>query len=278
MGTGPVNHNCIYQDEPIRFDNDHVHKPRGFTRSIEAYTNEASREVRLLSENNKLLVKQRGYGYTLTATINVHDYLSPKQVADLWKQASRKLVTLGLVAYYVREPSKSNRVHYHLVISSPQDQRETERIIADAKPKGLTWHCRVEPLRSPYTWLTYHRYILKAKVGGDVIRNGKSVWVPDIYHKDRLLFVPKMPFNKIGVIGKFYVVPKSKIWENVRATEKAIADGLKVEGVRELCDWMYETYFGGFQSMTSIERAIGLHANADYVQKWIQKKGFGSRN
>lgn len=274
MGKEHVVQDCIYQLDPLRFDLDRVHKPRGFTRSVEAYVNAASREVRLLCENQKLLVEQTGCGYTLAATINVHDFLSPKEVAATWKQTTRKLAKNGLVAYYVREPSKSNRVHYHLVISSIQDEREARGIIAEAKPKGLTWHCQVEPLRPQRTWLTVFRYILKAKVAGDVIRNGKSVWVPDIYKNDRLLFVPRLPFNKIGVIGTFCVVQKSKIWETVRSTEKAIADGLKKEGVKELCQWLHDVYFRGQQSMTSIERSIGLHADHEYVQQWIEDRGF----
>jgi hypothetical protein len=111
-------------------------------------------------------------------------------------------------------------------------------------------------------------------VAGDVERDGKWKWSQDIYARERLLFVTKMPFNKVGVIGKFWgdgLVSKGELWAKVKEVEHMIAEGLKQDGVSELCDWLYAHYFGKKEPLVDIQRSIGLHAHDDYVQDWIVK-------
>jgi hypothetical protein len=154
-------------------------------------------------------------------------------------------------------------VHYHLILSSSHTEGELSGILADAKPEGVAWHTWMEPVKNPWYWANY---ILKAKKAG--IRNGRLV--ADIYAHDRLLFVPNLPFNKVGTIGKFWVPSKAALWNQIVENAKMVEEGLKVSGVSDLCEWLHGQLKKEL-TLSDIQRRIGLHARDEYVQTWIEK-------
>src|SRR5262249_14880849 len=158
----------------------------------EGYINEARKLTTLILRNRKLA----GEPYTWFVTVVVETVLSPKDTAALWTKASRSMRDAGIVALWVREPSKANKVHYHLLLRTRITEAMLRAIVKAAMPqrqdgqKRAGWHMNMKPVSEDEWWLAH--YITKGKVAGRL--NGRPV--PDLYAKKRLLFVPGLPYNK----------------------------------------------------------------------------------
>jgi hypothetical protein len=115
-------------------------------------------------------------------------------------------------------------------------------------------------------WRLCH-YVFKAKVKG---HTKKGVLVDDLYRNKRLLFKAKMPFRKVGTIGDFSEQGKSKtkMWDDIKAIEKKIGEGLDKPNVRRLCQYVYDMLPG--VTLKEIERSFGLDADGAAVQNWIE--------
>jgi hypothetical protein len=85
------------------------------------------------------------------------------------------------------------------------------------------------------------------------------------------LFVAKLKFKKVGTIGDFWECGKSKtkMWEEIKAIEKQIGEGLEKPNVKRLCEYVYD-FLGGCVSLKKIERSYGYDADGPAVQDWIE--------
>lgn len=254
----------IWQDNPV-YRRPSQYKPKGWTDSIEGYIHEARKLTTLILRNRKLA----GEPYTWFGTIVVEAVLPPKDVAALWTRAARSMREAGIVALWVREPSKQNKVHYHLLLRSRHTEAKLRDIVKAAMPqkqvgqKRAGWHMNLKPVTDDEWWLAH--YITKAKIAGRL--NGRPV--SDLYAKKRLLFVSGLPFNKVGEIGAFWVKPKTKMWDDVKATEKKIAEGLEMPNVGRLAEYVHE-FLGGYVPLEKIRRSFGSQADGVAVNTWIE--------
>jgi hypothetical protein len=172
----------------------------------------------------------------------------------------------GIVALWVREPNRLNKLHYHIIIKNPISEADLKKAIEDAMPPRsvVKWRKRIEPIKNE--WRLCH-YVFKAKVKG---RNKQGNVVNDLYRHKRLLFLPKMPFKKVGTIGDFWEQGKSKkkLWDEIKAIEKKIGEGLEKPNVKRLCQYVYDMLPG--VTLKEIERSFGLDADGAAVQDWIE--------
>src|SRR5262249_12306352 len=134
------------------------------------------------------------------------------EIKTRWSKACRKLKKTGVIALWVIEVSRSNRVHFHLIVSSVITKAALDEAIKEAMPSRevVRWHHRVQRIRQNEMWQLAH-YICKAKVAGYV--NGRLV--DDYYAAKRVLFKPKLGVRKHGTIGKFWIKPKAAIWKDI---------------------------------------------------------------
>jgi hypothetical protein len=198
--------------------------------------------------------------------INLNEDYPPDQIGPMWKKAARRLEDRGIVALWVREPNRLNKLHYHIIVKSEIGKEELKQAIEDAMPPRslVKWRKRVEPIVNE--WRLCH-YVFKAKVKG---YNKRGVLVDDLYGAKRLLFKPNMPFKKVGTIGDFWEQGKckTKVWGDIKAIEKRIGDGLDRPNVRRLCGYVYELICGSVP-LREIERSFGLNAGERAVQDWV---------
>ena len=257
--------NKIYQENPV-FHKPSIYRPSGWTETVEGYIREARKLTTLILRNRKLT----GEPYTWFLTIAVETVIPPKDTAALWTRAARSMKDAGIVAVWVREPTTTGGIHYHMLLRTRITKPDLRAVFQAAmKPKktdpaGVAWHMNVQPVDDDDWWWLAH-YVTKARIAGTV--NGKSV--ADFYASKRLLFVPGLPFNKHGVIGKFWAKPKGQMWADVIATERKIADGLKKPHVERLAKHVYD-FLGGTIPLKQIERAFGFQANGKAVKTWIK--------
>ena len=252
----------IYQTHPA-LSRPSQFKPKGWTESEAGYINEAKQWAMCVWRNRKLMKRP----YTWAVHINLNEEFPVDQVSPMWQKVSRKLQDRGVVALWVREPNRLNKLHYHLIIKSEVGKAQLKRDIEEAMPPRsvVKWRKRVEPVKNE--WRLCH-YVFKAKVKG---RNKKGVMVNDLYRHKRLLFLPKMPFKKVGTIGDFWEGGKSKkkLWDDIKAIEKRIAEGLEKPNVKRLCKYVYEL-LGETVPLKQIERSYGHDDNSRAVKNWIK--------
>lgn len=251
----------IYQQTPA-FSKPTQFKPKGWTDTVLGYLNEAKQLAMCLIRNQRAMKRS----YTWAVHINLNVELSPRAVTEMWKDACRTLRRKGIVALWVREPNRRNKVHYHLLVKNLVGKRELEKAIEDAMPDRprVQWRKRVEPIRNE--WFYCH-YIAKAKVSGHI--RGREV--KDLYAKKRLLFKTNLKLKKYGVIGNFWERPKRKLWDEIRETEKRIGEGLEKPNVKRLAKYVYEEFLGPTPnlSLKDFERAFGYWPDSEGVQNWI---------
>jgi hypothetical protein len=252
----------IYQKRPV-LSRPSLHQPKGWTETVEGYLNEAKKLSLCIRRNRKAMKRP----YTWAVHINLNQDVPPKQVADDWTDTCRKLRRRGIVALWVREPNKANKVHYHLIVKNPMSMKELRWAIEGAMPprSKVKWRLRVEPIRKEWQ---YVHYITKAKIGGYI--NGTRV--EDRHRAKRLLFKPHLKFKKYGVIGDFWEGGKNKdkLWEEIAGIEQKIREGLERPNVRRLARHIHE-YLGETVSLGQIERSVGYWSDGDAVQGWIDR-------
>ena len=258
----------LFQKKPL-WTKQSSHKLKSWTDTIEGYLNEAKKLTTCLFLNRKLSRQP----YTWFTTIYVDVVMTPKEVNDWWKKAARNLKRKGVVALWVREPTSTNKVHYHLLLRSNHSKQDLTKIIEESLPsrKLGRWHKNIEPIVGS-DWRVLH-YITKAKTPGKT-KTGK--YVADLYLKKRLLFKPKLGIRKVGTIGNFWSKNKEAIWSEVKAKEKRIAEGLEQANVRRLAQYAFE-FIEGYVPLRQIERNFGFDWDSPATQNWI-KQVFGDEN
>lgn len=254
----------LYQTKPI-FNKPSQFKAKGWTDTVEGFQHEANKLTRCILRNRQLAKSP----YTWHVTINIEIIHTPKQVSDEWTKIVRNLRRKGIVALWVREPTKSGKVHYHLilrnVIGKAQLVKTVKQAMFDEKKNGKKrcgWHMKVKAVDDD--WEIAH-YITKAKKPGYHDRKK----VDDYYAPKRLLFKAGLKIKKYGEIGDFWVKPKKQIWLAIIDVEKRIGEGLEQPNIKRLCKYVFD-FLGGGVPLKDIERAYGFHAESDGVQGWIQ--------
>ncbi len=260
--------NKIYRTKPL-WSKPSNFKLKSWTETVEGYLNEAKKLTACLLHNRKLARQP----YTWFITIYVDVEMTPKAANDWWKKAARNLQRNGVVALWVREPTRSNKVHYHLILRSWRSKQDITRIIEESLPsrKLGRWHKNIKPVEKS-DWRLLH-YISKAKTAGET-KSGK--YVKDLYRRKRLLFKPGLGIRKHGTIGAFWVKGKEAIWNDIKAKEKRIAEGLEQPNVKRLAQHAYE-FVGGAVSLRKIERSFGYYWDSPSTQNWIEQV-FGHEN
>ena len=191
--------------------------------------------------------------YTWAVHLNISDDLTPKEAAAQWTKTCRSLRLKGIVAIWVREPNKSNKVHYHLMVKNQIGKKQLERAIEESMPsrKLLRWRKRVEPIKNEFRLA---HYLTKAKISGYI----KGRQVADFHRTKRLLFKTNRAWKKYGVIGAFWERPKKKLWQEIRDIEKKIAEGLEQPNVKQYAKFLFDLV-GGYVPLRQIERSIGIN-------------------
>jgi hypothetical protein len=260
--TSPDPDNILYQTDPP-YSKPSMYKPKGWTDTVAGYIREAKKLTSCILRNQRLMEQS----YQWHVTINFETEQMPEEIRKNWSKVCNRLKKSGIVALWVREISRSNRVHYHLIISSRISKAALEKAIEEAMPPReiIGWHKRLQRIEEGETWQLAH-YITKAQIAGYV--NGRPV--DDYYASKRLLFRPKLGLLKTRHIGKFWVKPKGAIWTDIRENEERIAEGLEQPGVRMLVDHVYNL-LDRTVPLRRIERAFGYHANSEPVKRWIEQ-------
>jgi hypothetical protein len=252
----------IYQKKPI-WSQPSAHKLKSWTETVEGYLNEAKKLTNCLFRNRKLAKEP----YTWFVTIYVDVVMQPKAVNEWWKKAVRNLQRNGVIALWVREPTSTNKVHYHLLLRSRHAKRQLVTIIEESLPdrKLGRWHKNIKPVEGS-DWRLLH-YISKAKTPG---KTKSGTFVKDLYAKKRLLFKSGLGIRKHGTIGAFWVKSKEAIWSEVKAKEKRIAEGLAQPNVKRLAEYAYE-FVGGYVPLRQIERNFGYYSDSPATINWIEQ-------
>lgn len=63
---------------------------------------------------------------------------------------------------------------------------------------------------------------------------------------------------------------KEAIWNDIKAKEKRIAEGLEQPNVKRLAQHAYE-FVGGAVSLRKIERSFGYYWDSPSTQNWIEQ-------
>jgi len=253
----------IFQDEPECFTKFRNRKgqpaPNGFTESISSYIKEAGKELTLLIRNREL----QKHPYRWEVTINLEKILCPKDVRTAWAKMSRKLNRSGVVAYRIAEPTKSNKVHFHLLVKSNHTDAELKRIVA-AATDGIDCHTHLSLIEDEFRYIAY---MLKARIG--VVVGGRLI--KDYHATKRLLFQSKTGIRKVGTVGKFWVQPKAKIWESIRKKKQQLGEAIAPSEIKGLIQYLYADFFGKTIPKKDLERQIGLNADEPAIKEWAAK-------
>jgi hypothetical protein len=206
---------------------------------------------------NRSYMLAHGRDYISMLSLNLERELLPSEVSELWVKITKKLRKNRFVGLWVREPSPvTNHVNYHILSKSDDAESSLRKSI----PAGVPHHLHVKPFDGRMAWYGV-RYIVKAKT--PKYFNGLLV-SRDRWMTKRSFFIEKVGIAKYGTVGNFWEDGKSKVslWEDIKATEKRISDGMTLPGAEELVDYLNELT-QGHQGRARIRRAVGYHA-ADY--------------
>ena len=251
----------IYQTNPV-YSKPSQFKPKGWTDTTLGYIREANQWAKCILRNRHLMKRP----YSWVVHLNLNEEIPPKTIKEMWPKVCRKLKDRGIVALWVREPNSLNKCHYHILIKNLISKSDLMKAIEESMPSRevVKWRKRVEPIRTE--WWLYH-YIVKAKVSGE---NKKGIMVKDLYGPKRLLFLAKLKFKKVGTIGSFWEQGKNKkkIWDDIKAIEKQIAEGLEKPNMKRLSEYVYD-FLGGCVPLKKIERFYGYSSNSQGLQNWI---------
>lgn len=249
----------IFQRHPL-LSKPSQFRPKSWTETIEGYLHEAKKLSVCILKNRKLL----GRPYSWFVTLYVWDVMTPKEAAALWSKASRNMRRHGITALWIREPTKKNKIHYHMLVSSQQSEKDLAEVIEASMPsrKVVGWHKSIDAINERWWWLAF--YITKARVKGEY----QGRLVPDKYLTKRLLFKPHTKLRKHGTIGPFWLKTIKAIWQEVKDQERKIAEGLADHRVRRLAKHVHEL-IGGYYPLKTIQRSFGLHSQSPAVQDWI---------
>ncbi len=263
--TGPAHRSSddtLFLTDPP-YSKPSLYKPKGWTDTVAGYIREAKKLTMCILLNERLME----WPYQWHLTINFEAEQTPAEVRERWTKARKSLKKSGVVALSIMEINRSNRVHFHLIVSSRIGEAALRRAVEEAMPSQevIGWHNRPQRIKDGEMWQLAH-YVIKAKIAGYV----NSRPVEDYYASKRLLFKPKLGLHKHHAIGAFWVKPRAAIWKGIAAKEERIADGLEHPGVRKLVDYVYEL-LGRTERLKDIERAFGYHADSEPVRRWVEQ-------
>ncbi len=195
----------LFQREPSPYSSYDI-PPESWTESIPSYTRCASKLARCVDR------VRRAYGIRLLqhVTINFNDFQSPTDARSNWNRVKRRLDAAGIVAFWVREAGKSDKVHNHLLVTNSWPPDVIKTTCQDAL-RDCPSRTSIKSIDNP--WLCT-RYVLKARVA-----KGEN---SDIFRKKRRLFVPKTGLRKHGTIGKFWPVSITEIRQYFKAKERRL--------------------------------------------------------
>ena len=257
------NNPILFQKKPV-FQTNSKFFPKSWTASITSYLYMANKLRSCLWQN--LQISTKSYRWFLT--VYFWREMTAKEIVDLWAKISRKLNQKGIVAFWIREPTKTNKVHYHLLVVNNISQKDLEKIVEESFPLRSSvggWHKKIEPITNAWNLLGY---LVKAKIPGTV--KGKSVI--DRYGKKRILFQPNTGIRKHGVIGNFWVLPMEKLWKRIQEKEKKIGNALADPKALKFGTELYRQLLFSLPKMSE-KRALRTFAlTVDHLepQQWIQ--------
>lgn len=242
-------------NKPTRF------APKSWTESTTSYCAEAKRLTACILRNRR----SSGRPIVWFVTIYVWPILHPSEIASLWKKSCRKLKQRGMTAIWVREPTRSNKVHYHILVVAPIDEAELVAAVEAAMPprKQIGWHKKILAVSNEW-WLT--NYVTKNKIAG----RKKGKLLADKHAPKRLLFKTNTKLKKFGAIGDFWVRPKKVLWREICEIERRISDGLLDRRVRCLAAHAHR-FIQGYIPLKKIERSFGFDSNGRAVRQWIER-------
>lgn len=254
--------NKIFQTKPP-FRKPSQFKAKGWTETEEGYINEAKKLTMCLLRNRRYMDES----YTWAVHINFNEVLSPAKISTTWSAFCHNFRRRGVVCLWVREPNGLNKVHYHLVIKGQITRQVLAAAIESSMPprSEVKWRKKIETIENE--WRYFH-YITKAKIAGRV----KGKLLADMHQRKRRLFKPKLGIDKYGKVGEFWANGKSKkiLWEEIRAVEERIADGLEDSNVQRLVDHVADMV-GESVPRSRIERSFGYWSESPSVQDWINR-------
>ncbi len=200
-----------YQDDPAL-----GHRQASGWKTKNGYLNEAKQLARCLVENQRL----RGENYALEAVVKFAPDLTLQEHDTVWKKATRNMKNRRVVGVWVREPSRSGRVHYHLLLVSPELPRVAGDTIKQAIPKAYRSRAvvHVDSVRDQFA-MCY--YVCKAKLPYIDPETGK--YYRDRWAGKRLLFFREITLQKYGSIGRFWHTPKREIWKQIIGEERRLS-------------------------------------------------------
>ncbi len=198
------------------YDNTTLHQPHpchgsrkdqsGWTFSLCSYLKAADELARCLIKN------AQSKPYTWLATINVHQTLKPDEHKAIWARIIRRLK--GLTAFWTREVSQTERIHYHLIITGNHKEQELrERLGLAVKDVGASIH--VAQVKSVKAWC---RYVVKARVAG---LNDWGEPSSDKWASKRVLFTRHCGLSKHGCLGHFWATPLAQLKKQVSQEKRA---------------------------------------------------------
>ncbi len=258
----------LFQRRPL-WSKPSIHKVKSWTESIETYHRSAMQLTQCILHNRRLM--KRPYRWFLT--INFEDVMEPSLVSSRWKTACDNLRDRGIHALWVKEVSKTNRVHHHLLVKNDMTREELAQVVEQSMPSRkatMRWHKMIKPVKGGWR-LAF--YITKAKLACYI--NGRPV--ADYYARKRLLFKANLGIKKVGTIGSFWERPKGEIWAEITENEKRIGKALERREVRLLVIHVQEM-LGNSVPIEKIERPIGLHAESPGVCRWMEQLAVGESN
>ena len=169
-------------------------------KTVNGFRREAKKLSSCLIQNERL----QGRRYTWHITININQVLTDAEHKAIWKQATKHL-RRHVVAFWIREPDRSNHVNYHLIINSDISERRLRECVQAAFQQQQPITYGIAPIKSSFGLC---RYITKAD---------------ERYVAKRLLFAPSCSLNKHGTIGAFWHTSIKTIWAEIIKNERRIS-------------------------------------------------------
>ncbi len=125
------------------------HDARGW-KTLNGAINEAEELTSCLMANAFLWGGTSGYSWFVT--VYIHRTLNEQEVKDLWTHVTDNLSADGMVAFWKREVTPSDRVHYHLAVVGTMKEIDLKDMIVRAFPKSY----RPKGQRRQFTILPIH--------------------------------------------------------------------------------------------------------------------------
>jgi hypothetical protein len=249
----------IFQTDPP-YTKPSMFKAKSWTDSVAGHIYESHKLTKCILRNERLME----HAYQWHVTIKYEAEQPPSEIRTRWSRTCKKLKKSGVIALWVIEVSRSNCVHFHIIVSSRISKTALAQALEDAMPSRETigWHKSIQRIEAGETWELAH-YVTKARISRFV--GGRPV--EDYYANKRVLFQPNLGLRKHGTIGPFWVKPKAAIWRDIIATEESIAEGLEQPGVRRLVGHVYEL-LDRTVPLKKLERSFGLNANRPTIKQW----------